>query len=360
MARKNFLDMAQFCQRMKEQGLAAVIAASPNAVFHTSGCLIITHNPIRDRLAFCITTAEGRQCLVVCTIEVSLCEHDSWVKDIRGYVEFKELPTHLLAKTLTELGLSNKTVGIDLDYLRESYFRELTEAAPNVNFVAADGLLDEIREVKSDGQIALMRDAAVGSEAAIADLLQEPLTGQSERQVRARLRRTLADRGADGSYLVVAAGPNVVVPGHRAGDHVLAAGEPLVIDAAVTYDGYVAEAAASCVLGAVAATAAETALNSVYRAGAYALRAGRRAGDVFAAAEAGARKAGGVLIGDTVGYGLSFGGKEPPFLARNSAEALKSGMTVALDVTYQHSGGPMLRRKQTWVLAADRARELSG
>ena len=216
--RESYLDMPAFCAGMKEAGISAAVAASPNAVFHTSGCLIITHNPIRDRLAFCVTTAEGRQCLVVCTIETSLCEHDSWVKDIRGYVEFKKLPTHLLAETLADLGLAGKTVGIDLEYLREHYFDELKAAAPTTSFVSADALLGKLQAIKKTELINHMRRAAQQTQAAIANVLSENVVGLTESQVRLRLRKALADRGADGSYLVVAAGPNIAVAsGDRSG-----------------------------------------------------------------------------------------------------------------------------------------------
>ncbi len=358
MSRENYLDLAHFCARMKDSGLAAVVAASPNAVFHTSGCLIITHNPIRDRLAFCVTTAEGRQCLVVCKIEESLCEHDSWVRDIRTYVEFKKLPTHLLAETLADLGLSDRPVGMEMDYLRESYFRELRDVAPGLNFVPADRLLAEMREAKPAGQVEQMRRAADIVGAAIDTVLAQPLVGASERQIRARLRRDLAERGADGSYLVVATGPNIAVPEHRAGDRILAEGDAVVLDAAITLDGYVAEAADSRIAGSALANPAVSGLEATYRAAAGALRAGARAADVFERAASAAREAGGGVLGDGVGYGISFGGREAPFLAPGSDAELTAGMTIALDVGYRFRGDVLLRKKRTWALSDRGAVEL--
>ncbi|MSQ54304.1 MAG: aminopeptidase P family protein [Betaproteobacteria bacterium] len=359
MSRESYLDLERFCTRMSESGLAAVVAASPNAVFHTSGCLIITHNPIRDRLAFCVTTADGRQSLVVCKIEESHCEHDSWVRDIRTYIEFKKLPTHLLAETLADLGLSDRRIGLELDYLRESYYRELKAVAPALQFVPADTLLAELRERKPATQVAQMRKAAENVSASIDELFREPLIGSSERQIRARLRRKLAERGADGSYLVVATGPNVAIPEHRAGDRVLRAGDPLALDAAVTFDGYVAEAAVTRIAGSTSAGQPEAGLEAAYRAAARELKAGVRAADVYRQAATAATKTGGSLLGDSVGYGVSFGGREPPFLATGSARQLASGMTIALDVAYQAGAGLVLRKKGMWVLSENGATELT-
>lgn len=359
MSRESFLDMARFCAHMKKDGLAAVVAASPNGVFHTSGCLIITHNPIRDRLAFCVTTADGRQCLVVCKIEESLCQHDSWVRDIRTYIEFKKLPTHLLAEALADLGVADKRIGLELDYLRESYHREIMEFAPHLQFVPADALFAELRETKPARQVAEMRKAAESVSAAIAALFKAPLVGRSERQVRAQLRRDLAERGADGSYLIVASGPNVAIPEHRAGDRVLAAGEPLLVDAAVTFDGYVAEAAVTRIASGADSTRAETALENTYRAAADSLRPGARAADVHGKAAAAAKEMGGSLIGDCVGYGISFGGREAPYLSAGSKMMLQSGMTIALDVAFKASPDLVLRKKGTWVLAERGGTELT-
>lgn len=359
MRRESFFDMARLCARMKKDGLGAVVAASPNAVFHTSGCLIITHNPIRDRLAFCVTTAEGRQCLVVCKIEESLCEHDSWVRDIRTYIEFKKLPAHLLAETLADLGVADKRIGLELDYLRESYYREIKEFAPHLQFVPVDALFAELRETKPIGQVAQMRKAAEHVSAAIASLFKGPLVGRSERQIRAQLRGDLAERGADGSYLIVASGPNVAVPEHRAGNRVLATGDSLAIDAAVTFDGYVAEAAVTRIAGGNDSTRAEAKLEETYRAAADSLRAGVQAAEVHGKAAAAAKKTGGGLIGDCVGYGVSFGGREPPYLAAGSTQRLVPGMTIALDIAYQAGPDLVLRKKGTWVLGERKATELT-
>lgn len=358
MARENYLDLKTFCKRMKDEGMAAVVAASPNGVFHTSGCLIITHNPIRDRLAFCVTTADGHQCLVVCTIELSLCEHDSWVKDIRGYVEFQELPTHLLAKTLAGLGLAGKTVGIDLSYLRESYFAELVEAAPSIRFEPADALLAEMREVKPASLVAHMTTAAKGVQTAIQETFDETAVGMTERQIRLIFRRNLARHGADASYLIVAVGPNIKLPEHRATTDVLEAGQPLLLDATVTFDGYVAEGAATRIFGAEEAAPAEAAFERVYQAAVKALASGARGEDVFGQAKAAAKRSGGALKGDFVGYGISFGGKEPPLLSAHSRDTLKPGMTLAVDVTYEHGDGMLLRRKRMWLVGDKQATEV--
>jgi Xaa-Pro aminopeptidase len=325
-------------------------------VFHTSGCLIITHIPIRDRLAFSVTTAAGRQCLVVCKIEESLCREDSWVEDIRTYVEFKELPTTLLARTLAELGLEHQTVGLELGYLREWYARELLAAAPTIRFVPCDDLLEELRMVKPADQVARMEAAATGAGEAVQTVLGEPCVGLTERELRRRFRRALAAHGADGSYVVVASGLHTLVSDHRATDRQIANGEPLLLDAAVTYDGYAAEIATSVIAGAGTAPGAVAVLARTHEAVTAALRPGVAGRDVFARAVA---TADGALLGQCVGWGVSFGGQERPFLAPESSDVLRPGMTIAVDVQCRVGRDGALRTKRMWVVSESGARELS-
>jgi Xaa-Pro aminopeptidase len=359
MARENDLDLDYFCQRMTADGLAAVVSASPNGVFCTSGALIITHNPARDRLAFSITTAKGRQALAVCKAEESLCHDDSWIKDIRSYVEFQELPTALLARTLDDLGLSKGRVGIDLDYLRAKFFRELETVAPGIEFVASDTMLAEVYQRKTPHLIERMRRAAVAVDAVIQAALKEPVVGRSERDIRSDLRAALANGGADATYIVVASGPNTAIPEHRAETRVVSAGDVLTFDVAASYDGYVTESATSIIAG-VPQHPALAALNAVQAATARALKPRATGNDVYEAAADAARAAGQALASDVIGYGLTFGGRQYPILARGSEHMLSEGHTVVLDLVLGRPTEMAVQAKRVWLLESDRAICLSG
>ncbi len=349
MARENYLDMDFLCAELKREGMSAIVTGSPEGLFHTSGALIITHSPARDRLAFSIVTADGRQALAICQVEESLCAEDSWVGDVRTYVEFQELPTVLLARTLEDLGLNGTIIGIDLGYIRDKFFTELMEAAPSIEFVAADSLLTRLYHRKPAGLIDKMADAAAVAQGVIEKALAGEVVGKTERELRILVRNALASKGADGSYVVVASGPNVAVPEHRATDRVIMAGDVLTIDAAATFDGYVGEIAGSIVVGGNDGST-EVRIAGVYGAAAAALRDGATGGSVFAAAEAAALAAGGRLSSDYIGYGLSFGGRDEPRIARGSESPLEEGMAVTLDIGFALPGEPVLRKKQTWLV----------
>jgi Xaa-Pro dipeptidase len=351
--RQNHLELQEFCAQMRKAGFEAVVTSSPNGVFHTTGALIITHNPARDRLAFSIITAGGRQVLAVCKIEESLCRQDSWVDDVRTYVEFEELPTALLARTLRDLGLSAAKIGIDLDYIRDKFFSELVQEAPSVNFVSADALLRQMQVRKPYQLIERMAEAATRIGVCIDEAMVKGAIGKSERHIRNEVRRRLAEGGADGSYLVVASGPNVMTPEHRAGNRVVKEGDILTVDVSASYDGYAAEAAKSIIVGGDGAC--ERALAKVYSSVVSTVKAGVAGSEVYAQAEAAAREEGCALAAGPIGYAAAFGGRERPFIASGSPEKISCGATIALDLAIKPRRGGLMRTKSVWLVSDEGA-----
>ncbi|HET8629793.1 MAG TPA: aminopeptidase P family N-terminal domain-containing protein, partial [Thermomicrobiales bacterium] len=86
--------------------LDAVIALSPENVFYLSRALILTQRYIPDRLAVVVWPREGEPTFIVCAIEQELARQDSWIADLRTYVEFRDSPVALLADVLAERGLA--------------------------------------------------------------------------------------------------------------------------------------------------------------------------------------------------------------------------------------------------------------
>ncbi len=72
--------------QLREAGLGALVAASFENVYYSSGALILTQRMIPTRLAFVIWTPQGDLTMVVCTIEEAQARKESWIEDIRGYV----------------------------------------------------------------------------------------------------------------------------------------------------------------------------------------------------------------------------------------------------------------------------------
>lgn len=104
-------------------------------------------------------------------------------------------------------------------------------------------VLDEMRLIKDEHEIALMRRAASISAAAHLRAMRLARPGLHEYEIEAELEYTFRRNGASGPAYgsIVAAGANACVLHYRANDAVLRDGELLLIDAGCEFDVYAAD-----------------------------------------------------------------------------------------------------------------------
>ena len=169
-------------------------------------------------------------------------------------------------------------------------------------------VVEELRMVKDEAEIALLARACALTDQAFADILPSIGPGRTERELAVLLERAMIDRGAEAVAFdsIVASGPNGAIPHHAPGDRPFAAGDLITIDCGARYGGYHADMTRTLALGEPAAWQRE-----IYEIVAAAQRAGVAAATVGAdvrVVDAAARD----LIadaghGDHFGHGLGHG-----------------------------------------------------
>ncbi|HEY7674805.1 MAG TPA: aminopeptidase P N-terminal domain-containing protein [Burkholderiales bacterium] len=104
-------------------------------------------------------------------------------------------------------------------------------------------VLDEMRLVKDDGELAIMRRAAAISAAAHERAMRATRPGRSEYEIEAELLYEFRRRGAQypAYWPIVAGGANACVLHYRDNNAKLADGELLLIDAGCELDGYASD-----------------------------------------------------------------------------------------------------------------------
>lgn len=117
--------------------------------------------------------------------------------------------------------------------------------------VSLERAVEGLRVVKDDAEIAAVGQACAISVDALAALIEQPVSGLTERQVARRLENLMFDRGAEALAFdtIVAAGENSAIPHHAPTDRVLAAGDLLKIDFGARVDGYHADCTRTFVIG---------------------------------------------------------------------------------------------------------------
>jgi Xaa-Pro aminopeptidase len=235
------------------------------------------------------------------------------------------------ADGVARLGFESHVVTVD-------GYDDLARAAGEVELVRASGMVEALREVKDDGEKALLRLACEAADAALADLVERGglRPGRTERQVARDLEGLMLDHGADGVSFetIVAAGPNSAIPHHRPTDVELAAGDFVKIDFGALVAGYHSDMTRTFVLG----QAAQWQLD-IYGLVATAQRTGREAlvpGEACKTVDAAAR----TVIADAgyadnfshgLGHGVGLQIHEAPGISATSTAALQVGSVVTVE-----------------------------
>jgi Xaa-Pro aminopeptidase len=245
-----------------------------------------------------------------------------------------------LAELLTGGGV--RRLGFESAYLSFRQYERLTqavrEAGVEVAWLALDQLVEESRETKTPGEVAVIRRALRLTEQVLAEVAQRLAPGLTERQVAWEIERRLREAGAEGLAFppIVAAGPNSARPHHHPGEALLQAGEPIIIDLGARVEGYCADLTRTFILGEPTPRFRE--IYELVRRAQLRAETGLRAGLESTAADALGREviaeAGlGEAFGHSLGHGVGLAVHEAPSLspAKDRASVLKAMSVVTVE-----------------------------
>ena len=235
----------------------------------------------------------------------------------------------------------------------------LAAAAGDVELVRAAGAVEALREVKDDGEVALLRLACEAADAALADLVEAGglRAGRTEKEVGRDLESRMLDHGADGVSFetIVAAGANSAVPHHRPTDAVLAAGDFVKIDFGALVAGYHSDMTRTFVLAPVAQWQLDVydLVATSQRAGTGALVAGVTLSEVDGASREIIADAGfGENFGHGLGHGVGLQIHEAPGISASSAGTLLAGSAVTVEPGVYLPGRGGVRIEDTLVVGS--------
>ncbi len=154
-------------------------------------------------------------------------------------------------REVIELVEETKVVGIEAEHVSWMDARSLIDDLGEDRVAPTTGVIEVLREIKDDGEIALMRRAASIADAALLSLLENFGPGPTEREVARRLDQLVLDEGAHGRAFttIVASGPASSRPHHQATERSLMSGDLVIIDFGAEFGGYRSDMTRSFVLG---------------------------------------------------------------------------------------------------------------
>ena len=231
-----------------------------------------------------------------------------------------------------------RRLGFESHVVTVDGFDALARDAGSAELVRASGTVEALREIKDDGELALLRLACEAADAALTDLLQRGglRPGRTEREVGRELEALMLDHGADGVSFetIVAAGTNSAIPHHRPTDAVLADGDFVKLDFGALVGGYHSDTTRTFVLGRAADWQREIyqLVAAAQQAGRDALQPGAELADIDAAARRVIADAGhGEHFGHGLGHGVGLQVHEAPAINASGAGTLLAGSVVTVE-----------------------------
>ena len=321
---------------MEAQGIDALVAHSNANTFFTAGTAFLVQRIGGKRLGLAVTFRDGDQVFIYERTEVEHAKTESWVPNLREYVEFTQHPIDVLADVLSEHGVDRGRVGVEMLFMSTKEYEILQRRCPSAQLIDADPVFQRLRAVKTPEEFQLLSELALTTVRAIRSGLQGARVGDAEIEIAERIKAAARAMGmSQWSHLNLASGPNAQAARHEPDGTKLVPSSVVRVDFGVVSRHYPSDIARTAIVGPALPEQLETykKLEAIFAATVGAVRPGMPANSVFQAfASASGRARLEPALGH-VGHSISINLEnrhEAPVLQPLETTVLEPGMVFAV------------------------------
>lgn len=254
-------------------------------------------------------------------------------------------------RRIPRLGVERNRIGFEqYDYLR-------SELPVGASIEPVNGVVERLRMVKSESEIALIRQSVATNSRAFEAAAAALKPGKREFEVAAELDFRMRKFGAEAQAFdtIVTSGERSALPHARPTDTAIAANQLVLVDAGAIQTGYASDMTRMLYLGSPSrrlkelyrtVLEAQLAAIDAVRPGISAGRVDRAARDVFKLA--GLDKS----FVHSTGHGLGLEIHEPPRIGRKDKMRLEKGMTITIEPGVYIEGFCGIRIEDTVLVTA--------
>lgn len=243
----------------------------------------------------------------------------------------------ILGRVVSEAGA--RRVAFEAGHVSVAQHRRWRERLRDVELVPGERLIEQLRLVKDDGELATLREAGRRISELAGSLAEWVRRGRREREIAADVNHAMARAGFSRPAFetMVASGPNAALPHARPGDRVLERGDLVVIDFGGVLDGYAVDITRTVSIGPAGERAKDLhgAVLEAQAAAASLVRPGATPAAIDTAARGVLERRGyGGALRHATGHGLGLEVHEEPRLSKDAPEggpALAPGMVVTIE-----------------------------
>ena len=188
-------------QRRTALARAAMDAASVDLLLIDSGELLAwatgyTVSETMYRAAF--LPREGEAWFTLRALDEAPCREKSWISDVVGFKDTEDAVAAVAASIVAH-GFARARIGLDTrSYsMNADTFMRLTAMLPEAHVVPMPGLSDSLRWVKSEAEIAVLRQASKIADKAMLAIAQQAKPGMTTRDAAAIASGIFLREGAD-------------------------------------------------------------------------------------------------------------------------------------------------------------------
>ncbi|MCP3466552.1 Xaa-Pro peptidase family protein [Bradyrhizobium sp. CCGUVB23] len=259
---------------------------------------------------------------------------------------------------LKDAGVPMKRVGVEMAFLPMDAGHALADTLADGELWDALLLLDRLRAVKSDTELAKLKTASELVIASMLEVISKHGPGTTKQQLSDALRIAEAQRGLTFEYCLLACGnSHNRAPSPQRWEQ----GDVLSLDSGGNYHGYIGDLARMAVLGEPDGELKDllAEIEAVQRAAFAAVRPGALGGAIYAAAEQELAKISQRDCTDFLAHGMGLVSHEAPRLTAegpvpyddpDARLPLESGMVVSIETTMKHPKRGFIKLEDTVVV----------
>ncbi len=238
--------LARLRTAMAAAGFAAVYTTHPANRRYLTGYTGEDHPPNESAGALLITA--DATYLRTSVVNAAQARAEAPAYAIVAYARQEEA-----AQQLQEIAARHtiRRIGFDESAMLYTTHQWLGTTLPEVELAEVGSLISDLRLIKDEAEIALLRRAQAITVAAFVEVSARIVAGMTERDVAWELEKAVRAHGGEGLGFstIVGAGENGARPHHTVTDRPIRAGEPIVIDMGARYEGYSGDLTRTIVVG---------------------------------------------------------------------------------------------------------------
>jgi Xaa-Pro aminopeptidase len=358
------INLNRLNQKMDEYGLAGIVARAGVNYTYLSGVsyrgTLARHLDLTDspRGTFLVWPRHGEPRIVLNAFAEGLTRRDSWVEVIDVYEGYSELPVERLAKVISDMGLADETVGFEQNFVSAADWGMLRSRLPRMRMVDSTTAMDEVRAIKTAGEVSLLKRAADMLDDAYAAVLPTVRPGVRERDVHARVVAECLVQGCEFVHGILNSQRNTI-PYAGESDFAFADRDAIRTDYVAYLMGYPGHQSRCAVVGKPTADQRQQyrVVRDIYRASADQCRVGKTADEIYRNVVDRFSAAGmqytTLLAGHSVGCWWH---QQEPVIARGNLRRLEDGMVIAMEphINHWHIQDMFIVREQGPELLSDK------